>query len=189
MLKVLLRDGPSPHRTAVAMVGARGGDRVLVVGVEDAGFETQLAQVTGLTGEVRASDSAPGAAARVEAAVQRSGSLVEFDPAPATKLPFDRGTFDVVVINRQLGKSAEADRAQIAAEAVRVVKPGGRVVVIEAGPSTGLFARWSKPREALSAGQIQQLLSGAGCRATRLLAESSGVTYVEALTSRTQTSA
>lgn len=168
------------------MVGARPGDRVLVVGVGNAGFAAELAQLTGLTGEVRVADRAPGAAAAIEAAVRKSGALVEFDEAPPTRLPFDAGAFDVVVINRRLGELPAADRAPVAVEAVRVAKPGGRIVVVEPGVPTGLFARFSKPREVLAADTIQQLLTTAGCRATRLLAEVGGATYVEALTSRRQ---
>ncbi len=169
---------------AVAMVGARGGDRVLVVGTGDAALATELAQVTGLTGEVRVADDAPDAAAKIEAAVRKSGSLVELDAAPAAHLPFDRGSFDVVVLNRQLGEAQVAERMRIASEAVRIAKPGGRIVVIEAGPATGLFARFSKPRDVLAPDVIQGVLTTAGCRATRVLAEAGGAVYVEALTAR-----
>lgn len=183
MLKVL-REGPSPHRTAVAMVGARGGDRVLVVGTGDAGLATELAQLTGLTGEVRVADDAPDARAKIDAAVRRSGALVELAAAPPASLPFDPGAFDVVVINRKLGSVPDAERARIAAEAIRVAKPGGRIVVIEAGPATGLLARFSKPREVLAPDAIQRALTNAGCKATRILAEAGGAVYIEALTGR-----
>lgn len=169
---------------AVAMVGARGGDRVLVVGTGDAAFATELAQVTGLTGEVRVADDAPDAAVKIEAAVRKSGSLVELDAAPAIALPFDPAAFDVVVINRKLADAPDPERVRIAAEAVRIAKPGGRIVVVEAGPATGLLARFSKPREVLAPGVIQRVLTDAGCRATRVLAEAGGAVYVEALTAR-----
>jgi ubiquinone/menaquinone biosynthesis C-methylase UbiE len=166
------------------MVGARGGDRVLVVGVSDAGFAAELALGTGLSGEVRVVDPAPDAATRVEAAIRRSGALVEFDAAPVTRLPYDAGAFDVVIINRQMGGLADADRRACAAEAVRVAKPGGRIVVIEGAIASGFFARLSKPRETLPVDHIQQVLTGAGCRATRELAHVDGTSYVEALTPR-----
>jgi ubiquinone/menaquinone biosynthesis C-methylase UbiE len=169
---------------AVAMVGARGGDRVLVVGAGDAAFATELSQVTGLTGEVRVADDAPDAPAKIDAAIRKSGSLVELDAAPPTALPFEPGAFDVVVINRKFGGVPDAERVRIAAEAVRVVKPGGRIVVIADGPATGLFARFSTPRDVLAPDLIQRVLTDAGCRATRVLAEAAGAVYVEALTAR-----
>jgi demethylmenaquinone methyltransferase/2-methoxy-6-polyprenyl-1,4-benzoquinol methylase len=167
------------------MVGARPGDRVLVVGVGDAAFAAELALVTGLTGEVRVADHAPGAAAAIDAAVRKYGALVEFDEAPPSRLPFDAGAFDVVVINRQLGELPVADRGAVAVEAIRVAKPGGRIVVIEAGQPTGMLARWSKPRDVLAPDVVRRVLTDAGCRATRVLAEAGGATYVEALTVRT----
>jgi ubiquinone/menaquinone biosynthesis C-methylase UbiE len=182
MLK--MRSGMSPHHTAVAMVGARGGDRVLVVGAHDAGFAAELGQATGLTGEVRVADDAAGAAARVDAAVRKSGALVEFDEAPATRLPYDAHSFDVVVLNRRLANQGDQDRALTIGEAIRVAKPGGRIVAIEESQATGLLARFSKPAIVLATDVVQQLLASGGCRATRLLAEVGGATFVEALTAR-----
>jgi hypothetical protein len=51
MLK--LRAGPSPYHTAVAMVGARAGDRVLMIGADDADLAAHVALVTGLSGDVQ----------------------------------------------------------------------------------------------------------------------------------------
>ena len=184
MLK--LRAGPSPYQTAVAMVGARPGDRILMIGADDADLAAHVAQVTGLSGDVRLADHTPGAAARVETAVRRVGALVEFTEAPPTKLPFDTGTFDAVVFNRRLSMIPLTDRAAAATEAIRVARTGGRIVVIEAGPAEGFFARFSKPREVMPAADIQKILTAAGCRATRLLAEAGGAVYVEGLAPREQ---
>ena len=182
MLK--LRAGPSPYQTAVAMVGARAGDRVLMIGADDPDLAAHVAQVTGLSGDVRIADHVPGAAARVEAAVRRVGALVEFAEAPPTRLPFDAGTFDAVIFNRRLSAIAESERAATVTEAIRVARPGGRIVVIEAGPAEGFFARFAKPRTIMPAGEIQRILSAAGCKATRLLAEAGGAVYVEGLVAR-----
>ncbi|HKW02220.1 MAG TPA: class I SAM-dependent methyltransferase [Vicinamibacterales bacterium] len=179
-----LRAGPSPYQTAVAMVGARPGDRILMIGADDADLAAHVGLVTGLSGDVQLADHAPGAAARVEAAVRRVGALVEFKEAPPHKLPFDRGTFDAVVFNRRLSAIAASERTAAVIDAIRVARPGGRIVVIEAGPAEGLFARFSKPREVMPSADIQQLLSAAGCKATRVLAEAGGAVYVEGLVGR-----
>jgi ubiquinone/menaquinone biosynthesis C-methylase UbiE len=182
MLK--LRAGPSPYQTAVAMVGARAGDRVLMIGADDADLAAHVALVTGLSGDVQLADHTPGAAARVEAAVRRVGALVEFTEAPPSKLPFDPATFDAVVINQRLSVIPESDRLAAATEAIRVARPGGRIVVIEAGPQEGFFARFSKPRTVMPAADVQAILTAAGCRATRVLAEAGGAVYVEGLVPR-----
>lgn len=179
-----LRAGPSPYHTAVAMVGARAGDRILMIGADDADLAAHVALVAGLSGDVQLADHAPGAAARVEAAVRRVGALVEFTEAPPNKLPFDRGTFDAVVFNRRISALQESERLAAATEAIRVARPGGRIVIIEAGPAEGFFARFSKPRTVLAAAEIQKMLTAAGCKATRLLAEAGGTVYVEGLVPR-----
>jgi len=166
------------------MVGARPGDRVLMIGADDADLAAHVALVTGLSGDVRLADHTPGAAARVEAAVRRVGALVEFAEGSPAKLPFDAGTFDAVVFNRRLSTIPEAERTAAAAEALRVARPGGRIVVIEAGPAEGFLARFKHARAVLPAAEIQTILSAAGCKATRLLADAGGAVYVEGLAPR-----
>ncbi|MFI5178100.1 MAG: methyltransferase domain-containing protein [Vicinamibacterales bacterium] len=182
MLK--LRQGPSPYQTGVAMVGARPGDRVLVIGSTDPGLPAALSLVTGLTGEVRAVDRAPGAAQRIASAAAKAGALVEFDDAPPTRLPFDAGAFDVAVINRRLSSLAEAERTPCAAEALRILRPGGRLVAIDAVPRTGLFGLLTQARATLTADLLRDILTRAGCRATRVLGEADGIIYMEAAAAR-----
>ena len=115
--------GLSPYQTAVAMVGARAGDRVLVIGSDDADLAAHVALVTGLSGDVRLADQTPGAAARVETAVRRVGALVEFAEAPPAKLPFDAGTFDascsIVVSARSLSPNASRRQSRLFASCGR----------------------------------------------------------------------
>jgi ubiquinone/menaquinone biosynthesis C-methylase UbiE len=177
-----LRRGPSPHDTALAMVGVRAGDRVLVLGSADADLAAHIALVTGLNGSTTVADAAAGAAARVDAAAARAGALVEFANAAAGAVPFEPGTFDVAVIDRLLAPLSDADRAACATEALRVVRPGGRVIVIEPGTPTGWFRAGARP--ALSADQVGALLDKAGARRSRLLADANGRLFVEGLKGR-----
>jgi ubiquinone/menaquinone biosynthesis C-methylase UbiE len=166
------------------MVGARPGDRVLVIGAADPGLAAALALVTGLTGEVRAVDRAPGAAQRVAGAAAKAGALVEFDDAPPTMLPFEAGAFDVAVINRRLSSLVERDRILCAGEALRILRPGGRLVAIDAVPRSGLFGLLSQSRTTLTPDLLREILTQAGCRATRVLGEADGIIYMEAAARR-----
>ncbi|WP_262174845.1 class I SAM-dependent methyltransferase [Haloarcula laminariae] len=60
----------------------------------------------------------------------------------ARSLPFDDGVFDAVVGRRFLHHVPEADRPDILRETRRVLKPGGRVVLVEGTP--GLYRRLTK---------------------------------------------
>jgi hypothetical protein len=62
-----------------------------------------------------------------------------------------------------------------------VLRGGGRLVVVEGVSATGFLGKLRRPAAAtMSGGEIQQLLTTAGLRAARTLAETDGVTYVEA---------
>lgn len=60
----------------------------------------------------------------------------------ARSLPFDDGVFEAVIGRRFLHHVPEADRSDILREAHRVLKPGGRVILVEGTP--GLYRRLTK---------------------------------------------
>jgi len=174
------REGPSPFRTPLAMIGAKAGDRVLVLGAGDGDLAGEIGRVTGLNGRTLVVDQDPPAAGRVEAGAAKAGALVEFESAPVAMLPIDPGAFDIVVLNEQLGSAAEGHRSLICSEAHRVLRSGGRVISIETGSRPGLFGLL--PRRAMPAidhPTVLSLFTTAGFRGSRLLAESEGVVYCE----------
>lgn len=177
----------SPRHTALAMIGAKAQDRVLVIGAAHAALSAELALVTGLNGELRVVDRAEGAAEAIEAAAARAGALVEFVDAPPSMLPLETGTYDIVVIQRRLGTLMAGQRDACAAEARRVVRGGGRIVAIESIGRPGLFSVLSARKLPLSANDVKDLLTAAGCRAVRVLGDAEGVVYVEGVNARSST--
>jgi len=170
--------GSSPHQTGLAMIGARPGDAVLVLGSRNAGLAAAVGAVTGLNGRTTIVDPDPAAQARVDAAARTEGALVDVERAPVTSVPVADNTFDVTVVDVRLAAQSEADRRSTIAEAFRTVRPGGRVIVIEGAPRPGLFgARDTTP--ALGEAAVESLLKAAGGRAVRLLANVDGVAYFE----------
>jgi ubiquinone/menaquinone biosynthesis C-methylase UbiE len=175
------RKGLSPYQTPLAMVGVKSGDEVVVVGAADADLIAQLALVTGLNGQTLVVDR-PDERGRVDTAAARAGALVEFSDGSPAALPVAADSNDVVVIAVGLGALTADARAGSLAEAMRVLRPGGRTIVIE-----GIRA----PREAGAAdrpviddGEVLALLSAAGGRAVRTLATTGGRTYYEARKAR-----
>jgi ubiquinone/menaquinone biosynthesis C-methylase UbiE len=65
---------------------------------------------------------------------------VELAGAPAESLPFPHAAFDAVVFTCVLCTVADPDAA--VAEARRVLKPGGRLIVLEHVRGAGRLARW-----------------------------------------------
>jgi ubiquinone/menaquinone biosynthesis C-methylase UbiE len=166
----------SPHQTALAMVGVKSADQVVVVGAADADLPAQLALITGLNGQTLVVDQAE-ARARVDAAAARVGALVEFVDAPPTALPVAAESADVLVMAFGLGSLGADARHAAVGEAIRVLRPGGRTIVIE-GIKT---ARASPPPEqTVEAEEVLARLTVVGGKAVRLLATVNGRTYFEA---------
>jgi ubiquinone/menaquinone biosynthesis C-methylase UbiE len=178
------RIGPSPFQTRLAMVGAKAGDRVLVVGAGDGRVAAEVALVTGLNGHVLAVDPAPGAAGRVAAAAARAGALVEFEEAPFERLPVDAAAFDVIVLNRAL--SAASAPVAAVTEAVRAVREGGRIVAIESRRRSGVLGALptGRRRPALDGNEVCNLMRTAGLKAPRVLADREGELFIEGVRPR-----
>jgi ubiquinone/menaquinone biosynthesis C-methylase UbiE len=171
------RKGPSPYQAAMAMVGVKPGQQVVVVGAADADLAAQLAVVTGLNGQTLVVDQAD-ARTRVEAAARRAGALVEFGTATPASLPVASESVDIVVLAMGMASLSEGDRSRAVDEAMRVLRPGGRTIVVEGGKArTG-------PSVSPSGDAIMGLLTGVGAKAVRMLATVDGITYYEARKAR-----
>lgn len=173
------RKGLSPHHTALAMIGAKPGNRVAVIGADQPDLSAELALVTGLNGETTVVASEPGAGTRVEAAAGAAGALIVFVEGNATALTFGDGTQDIVVA-LSIGRADGPALDVLISEALRVLRPGGRVVLIEGTRRTGIFGGASRKTPRLDAAQVLKALATGGARAHRLLADVDGVAYYEA---------
>jgi ubiquinone/menaquinone biosynthesis C-methylase UbiE len=166
---------------AVTMAGVKLGLRLLALGTHDTALVAQLAAKTGLTGRACVVDDDDARLAAAAAAIEKEGALVETARAPYGMLPFDDASFDIAVIPAVLPVLAADTRARCAAEILRVLRPGGRALAIEAGPKRGLSALLSRQTpDPAYAGPIATL-KAAGFTAVRQLAEADGMLYVEGI--------
>jgi hypothetical protein len=166
-----LRRGPSPHQTALAMIGARAGDRVLFAGSPQPALAAEIARITGLNGRTLVVSATPETDAALQAAAEEAGALVDL----ARAFPSGDVANDVVVLAISTG---EVSRAALV-EAYGALRSGGRLIVIAGARRAGLFAgKTDTPPP--NADAIVQSLIDAGGRAARLLATAEGVSYYEA---------
>lgn len=170
---------------AVTMAGVKLGDRFLAVGLGDPELTAALAAKAGLTGRACGVDADEARVRSAAAAIEREGALIEASRAPWGMLPFDEGSFDVVVIREVLMLLPAQARALAANEALRVLRPGGRVLVIESAPRGGVIGalmnrQKSDPDYAASGGAVAAL-TRAGFAAVRQLAEHEGQIFVEGI--------
>lgn len=175
-----LKKGLPPHQTALAMVGVKAGQTALVMGAAEPGVAAEVAKVTGLSGRTVVAAEGHESRRRIDSAAAEVGTLVEFEDAALASLPFETGLFDVVAIAIDWLRAHEADRIRCTTEAFRVLRPGGRVIVLIRAERPGLLGRMRTATvPAGIADEACAYLTTAGCRAVRLLAESAGVAYVE----------
>lgn len=149
---------------AVTMAGVKLGDRLLAVGVANPALIAALAVKSGLTGRACAVDADQTRVEQAGPAIEREGGLAEVTRAPWDALPYDPASIDVAVIFHVLLPLPEDARARTAAEILRVLRPGGRAIVIEHAPGGA---------EAIA------VLHAAGFAAVRELAVHKKVSYVE----------
>jgi len=173
----LFRSGLSPHHTALAMIGARPGHTVVVLGAADLPLAAAVALVTGLNGRTAVADRRDEIRHSVTAAAAQAGALVDFELMTGVELPIESGTVDVVVLQQELGARAGGEQA-IMNEVMRLVRSGGRVVAIE-GERRRARLFGSAPPPPITGDAIVSLFNAAGLIAARVLAESEGVVYVE----------
>lgn len=166
----------------VSMAGVRLGNRLLVMGGSDQQLLAGVAVKTGLTGRACVVDQSEARTIAAAAAAERDGALVEAFTAPWTSLPFGDREFDVVIVRHVLPQMGEAARPAIMGEAHRVLRPGGRGLVIDGAERTGLqrfLPRFAGGDRAAMTRAAVASLEAAGFRAVRTLAERAGLTFVE----------
>jgi hypothetical protein len=176
-----LRRGPARPDTALAMIGSRASDNVLFLGARDPSVAAENGTITRLNGRTVVVGHGPAEHARVDDAAGKAGAILEFVDAPLTALPFTADTFHIVVIpDLAIGST---DATPTVAEAMRVLQPGGRIILIFGEPARGMLSALNAP-PAPASEVVVVLLQRAGFVAARKLAESGGVTYFEARKSR-----
>lgn len=173
------------RKRAIELLQLRGDEKVLDIGCGTGILTRQLARV--LDGS--RSDQAIGidAAAKMIAVAQRKAAglaNLRFETALAENLPFADASFDAAVstffyhhIDRDLKTSSLA-------ELRRVLKPGGRAVIVDVDTPSNLFGKlcaWSgywlfrqeEIRENIE-GQLVEALNGAGFSLVRKVSHHAG---------------
>jgi SAM-dependent methyltransferase len=169
---------------AVSMAGIKLGDRLLIVGCADPILIARLAVKTGLTGRAYAVDERDALVATAVDVAAREGALIETATAPWTALPLERDGFDVVVVRDVLPHLTPERRGGCVAEIRRVLRPGGRCLVVDGGGRTGvaaLVSGASAPRDYTAQGGAVPVFTAQGFRAARTLAEREGLGFAEAV--------
>ena len=112
------------------------GEAVLDVGCGTGSLAIEAKRRVGASGAVCAIDASPEMLAGADRKARKAGTEVLFSQAPAQALPFPDARFDVILSTLMLHHLPRKARGPCIDEMARVLKPGGRVLVVD----------FSKPR-------------------------------------------
>jgi SAM-dependent methyltransferase len=182
------RDKGAPYALAVAMIGLRLGERLLLAG-DDAPLFAHLAGRVGLTGRAVVAAGSAETVARVQAEASALGVLLEdIKQAEFPDLPVGEGEFDVAVLNAGPAVLAGLDgerRIELARDLGRALRPNGRLVIVEGAPKKlfglvggGAVSGLDRFR---AEGGAEKLLETAGFHPVRVLADRDGQRFTEGI--------
>jgi len=175
----------NPYTLVVGMTGVKMGDRVVHVGCADAAQLAAIASKVGLSGRAAAIVPDPETGGRVERAASQAGVLIEVTVSPLTRLPLEDAAFDVAIVDDTgsgFSRMAAADKRAIVRETLRVLRAGGRVMVIGSTTRTGIGAKLQ--RSSAPSSDPAPALQADGYRAVRVLAEREGLIFHEGIKPR-----
>ncbi len=145
-------------RKAVKLSLAKPGDAVLDCATGTGDVALAFKRVVGASGRVIGTDFNAEMLKSAPDKAKAQNLDVAFQVADAMNLPFDGATFDISCIS--FGIRNVDNPTQCLKEMARVLKPGGRVVVLEFGQPTGPFGLLFRPYAKFVMPLIGQLLSG-----------------------------
>jgi SAM-dependent methyltransferase len=166
LLWLLLRGGERRWRQRlIELAGLRAGESVLDVGC-GTGTLAILAKTLGSARTVWGIDASQEMVARARAKAARAGVDVRFEIGSGQALPFADCAFDLALSTIMLHHLGRAARRELAAELRRVVRPGGRVLVVDFAKAPAnrrrLARHFRHGHGHVDSAEVVELLEGAG---------------------------
>ncbi len=146
------------RRAAVRLSAVKPGQRVIDCATGTGDLALEFKRAVGQSGEVVGTDFCAEMLVPAPAKARKAGLPVEFQVADALALPFAPGAFDVASI--AFGIRNVDDPVACLRELARVVRPGGRVVVLEFGQPRGLFGALFRAYSRVAMPALGGLLTG-----------------------------
>lgn len=146
------------RKRVIRSSGARPGSHVLDCATGTGDLALEFARAVGTGGRVVGTDFCAEMLAYAPPKAAAAGLAVTFEVADAMHLPYGDATFDIASIS--FGIRNVDDPVRALREMGRVVKPGGRVVVLEFGQPRGVFGALFRFYSATVMPLVGGLLSG-----------------------------
>src|SRR3989442_9239674 len=129
------------HGAVVDLAALRAGERVLDVGCGTGSLAVALKASAGPTGSVHGIDASREMIEVARRNATRAGVDVSFQVGLAEAIPFPNGTFDLVVSQLAIHHLPDDLKQSAFGEMHRVLKPGGRCLVVDFEPPKSITGR------------------------------------------------
>ena len=129
------------REAVLALAGLSAGERVLDVGCGTGTLAIGVKRRVGETGVVYGVDASAEMIALASKKAEARGAAVDFQAAAAQALPFEDSSFDAVLCTMVMHHLPRDQRPQAVAEMGRVLRPGGRLLVVDLAREGGMAAR------------------------------------------------
>ncbi len=125
------------RKRTVKVSGAKPGSSVLDCATGTGDLALEFKRTVGPTGKVLGTDFNADMLSHAPAKATSKGLAVDFEVADAMHLPYADATFDVASISFGI-RNVDNPKTALS-EMARVVKPGGRIVILEFGQPRGIM--------------------------------------------------
>lgn len=171
----------------ITMTGVRMGERLLQIGMDDPNTVGLLAKKVGMSGANAIAVPTDADAERARRVAASAGVLIDIRVTPWSSFPFEAESFDLVVLHGTrglLGSMRPEDRVACLQQSRRMLRPGGRMIVIEAGVRgglAGLLRGHGVNEHYAAAGGAEGALKAEAFKPVRVLGELEGQRFTEGL--------
>src|SRR5215212_423137 len=116
----------------IALARIQPGDRVLEVGCGTGDVALAACAPAGPRGSVSGIDAGPEMIAVARAKAAQAGVVIDFRVEPIEALTYPDATFDIVLSSLMMHHLPDDLKRRGLAEVARVLKPGGRLLIVDA---------------------------------------------------------
>ena len=129
------------RQMTIALARIQPGERVLEVGCGTGDVAIGACAPAGPHGSVSGIDAGPEMIAVARAKAARAGVAVDFRVEPIEALTYPDATFDIVLSSLMMHHLPDDLKRQGLAEIARVLKPGGRLLIVDVKRPSGRLGR------------------------------------------------